>query len=83
MAHRALTDVLLGNRPAAHAGDLVPDTFVNMTGQEEPVDFDRLLELGAVEEVGAPSKPAPDEETEAEAPKRARPRAYARKKPAA
>lgn len=58
MGFRALTDVCVGNAPPLPAGELIPETFLNMTGQQVPVDFDRLVELGAAEEV-AEDKPKP------------------------
>lgn len=59
MAHRALTDVLLGTDPPVHAGDLIPEFFSNMRGQAEPVDFDRLVEIGSAEKVEEKPKPKP------------------------
>jgi hypothetical protein len=50
VVYRALTDVLLGHGPPAKAGDILPDTYPNMDGNPVPVDFDRLLEAGLVEE---------------------------------
>lgn len=59
MPYRALTDVLLGSAPAAHPGELIPDTFVDTVGDTLPVDFERLVDLGAAEEVKAEVKPKP------------------------
>lgn len=59
MAYRALTDVLLGLQPPALAGELLPDTFRDFNGDEQPVDFERLVEIGAAEKVEVPKrKPA-------------------------
>lgn len=49
MAFRALTQVLRGNAPPVEPGELIPDTFVASDGSEHPVDFERLVELGAAE----------------------------------
>ena len=49
MAYRALTDVLLGNDPPARAGELIPDTYKDLAGCPQPVDFDRLVKAGAAE----------------------------------
>lgn len=53
MAYRAITEVLLGNAPSAKPGDILPDTYPNMTGTPVPVDVDRLLDIGAIEKVSA------------------------------
>lgn len=62
MPYRALTEVLLGHAPPAKAGDIVPETYLDMDGVEQPVDFDRLLELEAVEKVTARKAKAADGE---------------------
>jgi hypothetical protein len=54
--YRALTDVLLGHDPPALPGELIPDTYVDSNGDTQPVDFDRLLDLGAAEKVPAKVK---------------------------
>lgn len=53
MPHRALTDVLLGHQPPVQAGEVIPGSFRDAEGTEHPVDFDRLVELGAAEKVSA------------------------------
>jgi hypothetical protein len=53
VAYRALTDVYLGLAPTAHPGDILPDTFPDMSGDAVPVNFDRLVEIGAAEKVTA------------------------------
>ncbi len=57
MAYRALTHVLRGNAPPVEPGEIVPDTFLDVFANEQPVDFERLVELGAAEKVEA-SQPA-------------------------
>jgi hypothetical protein len=54
--YRALTDVLLGHDPPALPGDLIADTYTDSNGDVQPVDFDRLIELGAAEKVPAKAK---------------------------
>lgn len=51
--YRALTVLHHGGSPSTQAGALVPETFLTDSGESRPVDFDRLLELGAIEQVGA------------------------------
>ena len=43
----------LGTRPPVEPGELIPDTYGDIHGKEQPVDFERLLELGAAEKVSA------------------------------
>lgn len=45
----ALQTVLLGNTPPAQPGEEIPATYIDSNGDVQPVDFDRLLELGAAE----------------------------------
>ena len=52
--YKALTHVMVGNAPAVEPGETIPDTYTDMLGNEHPVDFDRLVELGAAEKVCAP-----------------------------
>lgn len=49
MGFRALTQVMRGNAPPVEPGELIPDTFVDSDGTKQPVDFERLVELGAAE----------------------------------
>lgn len=53
MGFRALTDVLLGHGHPAKPGDLIPEHYIDSTGEKRPVDFERLVELGAAEKVTA------------------------------
>jgi hypothetical protein len=56
--YRALTDVLMGQAPTVHSGEPIPDTYLDMAGDEHPVQFDRLVEIGAAEQVQS-EQPAP------------------------
>lgn len=47
--HRAVTHVMLGGRDPAEPGDLIPETYLDVYGKEQPVDFERLVKLGAAE----------------------------------
>ncbi len=49
MGYRALTHVMRGNAPVVEPGELIPETYLDLQGQEQPVDFERLVELGAAE----------------------------------
>jgi hypothetical protein len=51
VAYRALTEVLLGLDPPAQPGDILPDTYRDAGGSVLPVDFERLIDLGAAEPV--------------------------------
>ena len=53
MAYKALTHVLRGHAPAVEPGEIVPEHYLDMHGEPQPVDFERLLELGHVEKVSA------------------------------
>ena len=69
MAHRALALVSRGLLPPVAVGELIPDTYVDSLGDEQPVDFDRLVGLGAAEPVTAKKRRAePDAETTLDAP---------------
>lgn len=60
MAYRALSPVLLGVLPPVQSGDPIPDTYVDLDGNEQPVNFDRLVELGVAEKTRARSKKSDD-----------------------
>ena len=66
MPYRALTEVLLGQSPAAQPGDILPDTYADMEGREIPVDFERLVEIGAAEKVTAATARKAEKEAEKE-----------------
>jgi hypothetical protein len=52
------TDTILCGLVTLEAGDLVPATYTGTLGEEHPVDFERLLALGVVENVAANAKHA-------------------------
>lgn len=66
MAFRALTDIFLGNRPPVKAGEEIPEHWVDMAGEKLKVDFDRLVELGAAEEVKLTGRGKPKADSPAE-----------------
>lgn len=53
MAYRALSSVHMGSAPPVNAGEVIPETYLDVTGAEHPVDFERLVALGAAEEISA------------------------------
>jgi len=65
---------MLGHGPPAAPGELIPETYLDVTGEKRPVDFERLIELGAAEKISAAeakktpavgeSEPEPDSDTE-------------------
>jgi hypothetical protein len=65
---RALTHVLQGSCPPVEPGELIPETYTNTLGEEESVDFERLVQLGAAEKVTAKSKKAKADAEDPEAP---------------
>ncbi len=64
MAHRALTQILLGLDPPLAPGDPVPATYTNSAGEQQPVDLECLLEAGAIER----DEPKPKAASKAKAP---------------
>lgn len=56
MAYRALHLVSRGLLPPVPIGEEIPDFYVDSLGSKQPVDYDRLVELGAAEEVKTPAK---------------------------
>lgn len=66
MPYFALDTILLGST-SVEAGEEVPATYVDMFGDQQHVDLDRLVEIGAAEKArkasataGAPEPPAED-----------------------
>jgi hypothetical protein len=55
--YRALDNVHSGNGPVVKPGEIVPATFIDSLGETQPVDFDRLVELGAVQDASLPYTP--------------------------
>lgn len=53
MPHAALATVHLGYAPPVHEGEVIPETYPDMNGDAQPVDFERLVELGVAEQVSA------------------------------
>jgi hypothetical protein len=51
---------MLGLAPPVQAGETIPDTYRDMNGAEHPVDFDRLIELGAAEKITARQAKEPE-----------------------
>lgn len=48
---------MLGGRKPAEPGELIPETYLDVYGKEQPVDFDRLVDLGAAKpDDGKPEK---------------------------
>jgi hypothetical protein len=43
----------MGSAPPVNAGEVIPETYLDVTGAEHPVDFERLVALGAAEEISA------------------------------
>jgi hypothetical protein len=51
--YAALDTVHLGYAPPVQAGEIIPETYPDMVGDPQPVDFERLVELGVAEKVSA------------------------------
>lgn len=51
MGYKALQTVMLGVNEPVHEGDEIPATYLDIRGEEQKVDFERLVELGAAEKV--------------------------------
>lgn len=60
VSYRALEPILNGLDPAIKPGEIVPATFRGTLGEENPRDFDRLLQLGVVEDAATKHPDAPD-----------------------
>lgn len=56
MGHRALHVVSRGLAEPVAPGELIPATYVDSLGNEQPFDFDRLVELGAAQQVDEPKR---------------------------
>jgi hypothetical protein len=55
--YRALDNVHSGQGPVIKPGEIVPGGYTDSLGVEQTVDFDRLLELGAVQDASLPYAP--------------------------
>lgn len=53
MPHAALDTIHLGYADPVHAGEVIPETYPDMHGEPQPVDFERLVKLGVAEKITA------------------------------
>lgn len=57
ISYRALDNVHCGHGPIVRPGEIIPASYVDILGDEQPVDFERLLELGACQDASLPYAP--------------------------